>query len=350
MPMKNPTRTRLAEGIYRDQCGLAATVKVHGRPKWCRFPADTDLDVVKRWRIQARADLDRDRPDPDDTTPAPVRGTFRIDVPRWLLEIKGRVGYKSDRSHINAWLPLIGHLLRSNIKDTHVKRAKATWQDAGLSAATIRHRIRVLRELYQMLDGKHAKPPTMGVTLPTRPDPHPTATPIKLIQRVAKSLLKGKRRKKGYGSDSKKAHGRFLVRATTGQRPCQVMRATRSDVDFIRRIWFVRSAKGGRAIPLPLNADMVRAFRAFFAAKAEGKFDARSFSKTIRRHGWPKGIRPYNLRHTFAIDHLRAGTDIGEVQGFLGHRQLETTRRHYAPILLSRLTKAIGRRKLRLAS
>jgi integrase len=126
------------------------------------------------------------------------------------------------------------------------------------------------------------------------------------------------------------------------------MRAEPGDVDLKRRIWFVRAAKGGHAIPLPLTQDMIRAWKAFIAADAWGTFDARSFSKTIRRHGWPKGIRPYNLRHTFAIDHLLAGTDIGDLQGLLGHRQIETTRKFYGPILLARLKKATGGRRLRL--
>jgi integrase len=126
------------------------------------------------------------------------------------------------------------------------------------------------------------------------------------------------------------------------------MRAEPGDVDLKRRIWFVRAAKGGHAIPLPLTQDMIRAWKAFIAADAWGAFDARSFSKTIRRHGWPKGIRPYNLRHTFAIDHLLAGTDIGDLQGLLGHRQIETTRKFYGPILLARLKKATRGRRLRL--
>ncbi len=115
------------------------------------------------------------------------------------------------------------------------------------------------------------------------------------------------------------------------------------------RIWFVRPAKGGLAIPLPLDPGMVRAWKVFIQAKAWGPFDARSFGETIRRHGWPKGVRPYNLRHTFAIDHLLAGTSLSNLQGLLGHAQIETTRKHYAPVLLALLRKTVGRRKLKLA-
>jgi site-specific recombinase XerD len=60
-------------------------------------------------------------------------------------------------------------------------------------------------------------------------------------------------------------------------------------------------------------------------------------------------VRPYTLRHTFSIDHLTGGTDIGDLQGLLGHHRLETTRKFYAPVLRSRLKKASKRRRLKLA-
>ncbi len=126
------------------------------------------------------------------------------------------------------------------------------------------------------------------------------------------------------------------------------MRAQAADVDLVRKVWFVHAGKRGRAIPLPLNPDMVHAWKAFIKADAWGPFDTRSFSKTIRRHGWPAGTRPYALRHNFAIDLLLAGTDLGDVQGLLGHKHIETTRQFYAPILLARLRTASNRRKMKL--
>lgn len=344
--MKQRRRVRVASGIYQDASGLAATVKVGRVQRECRFPPDTPLEVLKSWQTQTRAELDRERP-PD--TPSPERGTFAADLDRYLPQIQGRVGFKSDRSHLKAWLPHIGPLSRHLITSAQVRTAMSTWTLAKKSARTIRHRVRVLRELYQTLDGAHARPPLTGVTLPRPDDPTPTAVPLETIQKVAKSLKAGKRHEKGYGSDSDKTHARFLVRATTGQRPSQIMRAKPSDIDLVRGIWFVRPAKRGTAIPLPLNPDMVKAWRAFVVAEAWGSFDTRSFSKTIQRHGWPKGIRPYTLRHTFAIDHLLGGTDLGDLQGLLGHRQIETTRKFYGPILLARLKKAGASRKLKLA-
>lgn len=347
--MKDARRTRVATGIYSDACGFLATVTRRGLRKDLRFPPDTPIAFMERWQVRTRAELDDDATEAPPEEPAPLRGTFAADVDRYLPQIAGRVGYKSDRSHLKAWLVHVGPLTRTRITAAHVRRAIAGWLAAGKSARTVRHRVRVFRELYRTLDGRHAKPPLAGVRLPIAEDPNPTPVSSVIIQAVAKSLKAGKRHEEGYGSDSDKTHARFVVLATTGQRPSQIMRAKPEDVDLVRGIWFVRSAKGGRAIPLPLNPDRVRAWRAFIAADAWGPFDSRSFSKTLRRHGWPKGIRPYTLRHTFAIDHLLAGTDLGDLQGLLGHRQIETTRRFYGPILVARLRKAGRARKLKLA-
>lgn len=344
--MSRGKRLRIAEGIYRDQFGLAATVKVGRIQREQRFAPDTPLDTIEGWKVQTRADLFLERADAD----APIgRGTFAADLPRYLLTIAGRPQYKSDRSHLSAWLPLLAKFSRSAIKPAHLKKGFTAWIVAGRSPRTLRHRKRVIREMWHGLDGASARPPIKGIILPKPDDPHPTPVPVKTIQRVAKSLKAGKRHKKGYGDDSELCYVRFLVRATTGQRPSQIMRAKPSDVDLKRRIWFVRPGKRGTAIPLPLTGDMVRAWKAFAKAEAWGPFDTRSFSKTLRRHGWPADIRPYNLRHTFAIDHLLAGTQIGDLQGLLGHRQIETTRKFYAPILIARLKKASGGRRLKLA-
>lgn len=348
--MKARTRTRIASGIYRDRYGLAATVKVGRVQREQRFPADEPIDRLQAWQVRTRADLTEDR---DETRtidePIPARGTFASDLPRRLKQIEGRASYAADRSHLRAWLPFLGPLPRRTIRPAHVRRAFTAWLAAGKSARTIRHRRRVLRELYVGLDGAHAKPPIAGVKVPKPDDPHPTPVAHATIRKVAKSLKAGGKNAKGHGSDSVKGYARFLVRATTGQRPSQIMRAQPGDVDLTRRIWFVRAGKGGLAVPLPLDREMVKAWRAFIAAAAWGPFDVRSFSYLIRRHGWPAGVRPYTLRHTFAIDHLLAGTSLGNLQGLLGHKQIETTRRHYAPVLLVLLRKTVGKRKLKLA-
>jgi integrase len=355
--MKDTTATRIATGIYQDACGYQARVQVGRLKDSQRFDLETPLKFMQSWQTQRRAELDTERATLP-AGPAPVRGTWAADVAIYLPQIAGRASYKADRSHLGAWAPHIGHLHRTKITAVHVRTAIGVWLTEKKSARTIRHRIRVLRELYQTLDGKHARPPLEDVTLPRVPEPSPTPVSLELIRRVAASLKTGLVIRKRCGPaktwatvrcpESAACYARFLIRALTGQRPAQLMRALPTDVHLDRKVWFVRPAKGGKPVPLALNAEMVIAWRAFIAADAWGPFDARSFSKTIRRHGWPADVRPYQLRHTFAIDHLQGGTDIGDLQGLLGHAQLETTRKFYAPQQLARLRKAVASRKLKL--
>src|SRR5262245_4960454 len=344
--MRKGKRHKVEEGIYKDSIGYATTVKVGRRQKEKRWPLDTDRKVMRSWRADERAKLLK-------TTDTQVRQssdprTITRSIVAYLKRRKGRESYKSDRSHLKAWLPFIGHLRRHEVtREAHAEPATVAWRTAGKSERTIRHRKRVLRELYQALDGADVDHPLKGLKLPKVPDTTPIPVPLRTIQRVAKSLLRGKT-KEGYGSDPKKGRAWFLVYATCGQRPAQIARALETDVDLKARIWWVRPAKHGKPVPLPLSDDMVAAWTAFDAAKAWGGFDTSSFAKLLRRHGWPKGVRPYALRHTFAIDLLLEGVDLGDIQGFLGHKHIETTRKFYAPILLARLQKSVGKRRLNL--
>ena len=82
---------------------------------------------------------------------------------------------------------------------------------------------------------------------------------------------------------------------------------------------------------------------AFIAANAWGSFDASDYAKALCAAGWPRDVRPYQARHTLALELGERGTDLGDVQGWLGHRHVTTTRRFYAPVLVSRLKQASER-------
>lgn len=356
--MSRGRRERIATGCYRDAYGIEAIVTV--RPfaqSRQRFTFDTPIDEIQAWRSRIRGELLEERQKEKDA-PESTAGTFGADLPRFERRIVSRVGFKSDRSHLRAWLPFLKHLTRRKIAADRLRDAVDAWTKAGKSARTILHRRRVLREMYAALAPRFQLP-LDEVSWPTPSTPHPTPVPLATIRKVAKSLKSGLTITKRHGPnrtlaetqipESAKTYARFLVRATTGQRPAQIMRTVAADVDLKRKIWFVRPAKGGNAVPLPMNQPMLDAWRTFIKADAWGPFDLRSFSKTIKRHGWPKNVRPYALRSTFAIDLLLNGADLGDVQGLLGHRQIETTRKHYAPILVARLRKALSRKPRRIA-
>lgn len=322
------TRVRVEEGIFEDQWGFAVIVKVRGVTKERRFPPTTDRETLRSARIQLRAELDQDRPTPES------RGTFGAAAEAWLARKRGMPCYKAERSHQKAW-PFRETPLRAVTPD-RVAALVATWKSEAVAARTIRHRVRVLREIY---DGAKAPAPLGAAQVPPIPESFPVAVPATTIRRVIKSL--------------QAAHldlhlARFAVRATTGQRPVQIGLAQPTDIDWDRKLWYVRSAKGGTPVPLPLSEEALRAWRFFANANAWGPYDTSNEARRLRNHGWPETVRPYACRSTFAIDLLLGGADLGDVQGLLGHRQIETTRRHYAPLLTSRLAKWTASRRLGL--
>jgi integrase len=140
-----------------------------------------------------------------------------------------------------------------------------------------------------------------------------------------------------------KTRARFMVIASTGVRPAEVKRAEPGDIDLERRVWLVRTAKGGAPRAFWLNDDMKAAIDAFIAADAWGHFDGSDYAKELYAAGWPKDVRPYQARHSVALELGERGIDLGDVQGWLGHKHVTTTRKHYAPVLVSRLKQASER-------
>jgi integrase len=80
------------------------------------------------------------------------------------------------------------------------------------------------------------------------------AVPHATIAAVAAQLEEHERR--GW-LRSAKTRARFMVLASTGKRPSELMRAQPHDVDFVRRVWTVRDGKGGWSPGIYLNDDML---------------------------------------------------------------------------------------------
>src|SRR5262245_50944025 len=143
-------RKRVAEGVYEDQNGLAATKKVSRKnavtgalmekQREQRFERGTSLEFIARWRESAGEAMLEELEKAEAGEPLPAPGTFAEDLARYEHTLEGRVGGESDRSHLHAWLPLIGTKPRRKIRSAHVKAAIRSWQGLELAARTIRHR------------------------------------------------------------------------------------------------------------------------------------------------------------------------------------------------------------------
>lgn len=317
------------EGIREDCFGVRAYVKIGKRQKEKRFKRGTKLSTIQNWQEETRVALRAG-------TVATPKDTLRNDATRYLAHMKAQLvpsGYASLVCEIEAWVAEVGDVPRHKITRDAVLEIRHRWlttprvakgkgRGQPLAPKTCNHRVRALRGLYHYIDGSRAPTPCDDIPKLREPDPAPKFISAATVRRVATEIADPKMR------------ARFMVLASTGQRPAQLKRATEDDVDLRRRVWFVRPAKGGQAIPVVLTDDMVVAFKALKAAKAFGAFDGSDYAKAVQAtKSWPKGVRPYNAKHTVAIALGESGAEWEDIKDWFGHRDVKSTRIYTGHIL-----------------
>lgn len=333
MPRNRGKRKRIASGIYQDAAGYEAMVAVGSgsrrREKWKRFARGTSLKVIRDWQDERRVAFRR-------TRPKGPTGTLAGDAERFLRQYKGTASAAAKRSHLMAWVREYGLMRRTAITAEHVRLALVKWKEEGAAEKTRKHRHQILGQLYRILDGDKADTPVDEVDAPVASKTIPVWVDDAIIKEVGYNLVEQERA--GKLRDAK-TRARFMVLASCGKRPAELKRAEPTDVDLERRVWLVRDAKGGWSEGLYLNDDMHAAWVLFVAASAWGHFDTRSFDRRLYRAGWLQGIRPYNLRHSTGMALSARGEDLADIQAWMGHKDIKTTRTHYVPVLNSRMQR-----------
>lgn len=321
-------RTRIANGIYHDDRGLAAVVKIGHIQREKRFPHGTDLRIMHRWRDDTSARLRKRQPQGP-------RSGFERDARRYLGLMRHLAAYKGRAAEVSAWIKRFADRHRSTITSADVLKARVAWLQTT-SPKTINNRVQTLRHLYRTLDGPDVDTPCDHLTpLPVTRTPPVVVSDAQIIA-IEQTLAAFESVNR---LPDQKTRARFRVYATCGKRPVEIMRAQRTDVSLERRVWLPRDAKGGYGPGVYLNDDALAAWQLFIEADAWGPFCTNSFARTIRQAGWPAGVKPYNLRHTTWITASERGADLADIQAGAGHKHLATTRQHYVPVLNSRMQK-----------
>lgn len=315
---------------------IRATVKVAGFQKEHRFTPGTPKRVIKSWKADTESKLRKRHKQPERTHP---RDTLAGDAVRYYPLTKHMADWVTRRSEIRAWLPALGDKHRHLITREDILRIRGDWlhpaKGKPLAPKTVNNRISALRDLFHQLDGDDAPTPCDGIKpLMTVKEP-PQMINAELIMTVAANLAA--RAAEGH-MHAAQDRGRLMVLATTGKRPCELERTKPGDIDIRRRVWLTRDAKGGFSPGVYLNDEMVAAWQAFIEADAWGVFPDH-FPRRLRAAGWPEGVRPYNLRHSTWIEASERGADLADIQAGAGHRSMSTTRRHYVPVLASRMQR-----------
>lgn len=321
MPGRGKRRT-VERGIYRDSIGFDVVARAGKRSRSKRYPLDTDRETLRTWRDDTASDL-RDEAQPTADTRSLAGAVISY------LD-KTKVPTSSPyRSALAAWVQRFGPLERRKLTPALAQQTIDRWANEGYAPQTVYYRRLALARLWKALDGPKVKTPVDDVRVKRPKARRPIWVSDDVINSVALEMLKheaiGRLR-------NAKTRARFLVLASTGQRPAQLKRATPRDVDLGRGVWQVHAAKGGESITVFLNAEMLAAWQLFIAAKAWGHFDKRNFARVLKRCGWPVGARPYTLRHATGLTLRARGGDLADIQDHLGHTDVSTTRIYAAAV------------------
>ena len=323
-------RVRVAEGVYKDRHGLAATVKVNGLQREIRFPPGTPLKTIRARRDELRASL--------RTLPAGGRHTLNHDAGRYLDQVRSTlISFGDRRRELLAWLPRFGHL-RTLALPAHLPTLNAQLHEwrRTLAASTCNHRRHALTNLVRLLYGRRASFDLLDLVRFAPPPPKPRWVDRRHIADVLAQLTPGS-----------VTRVRLELMHWTGMRPSQMGRLRDEDFRLDEPIPYVAvpRGKGGRIAAVPLVPEGITAARAFLDAAAFGPWPRSSVNRALaaaaRRAGRP-AFTTYQIRHSFAAGLRRAGTDVADIQDLYGHTRPETTM-IYAPPELAKHRAALER-------
>ena len=281
-------RVRVAQGVYRDRWGLAATVKVDGIQREIRFPPGTPLKTVRARRDELRASL--------RTLPAGERYTLANDAERYLDQVAANlIGSAERRRDVEVWLARFGHL-RTLVLSEHLAELNAQLHEWRRTRAvsTRNHRRHALLHLIRVLYGRRAAIDLEDLVRFALPLPRPRWIDRAHIETVLEHL-----------APHTKTSARLRLMHWTGMRPSPMGRLTRSDFRLSDPVPYVSvpRGKGGRLAAIPLVDDALAAVRDFIAADAVGPWSTPSANKAIQAAARQAGRDPftvYQIRQTFA--------------------------------------------------
>ena len=323
-------RIRVAEGIYRDRWGLAATVKVNGVQREIRFPLGTPLKTIRARRDELRTSLRHQR--------RYQSGAFADDAARYLDQIRTTLTSFADRErHLLAWLPRFGHLDTMSLAEhlPLLDHQLREWRHK-LSASSCNQRRDALTNLVRVLYGRRAAGEFVDLVRFVREPTPPRWIERSHITAVLRHLTAGS-----------KTDARLRLMHWTGMRPSQMGRLRPEDFRLDDAIPFVAvpRGKGGRLAAIPLVEEGLRAAHDFVARSAFGSWSCPSANKALARAA-RLAERPaftvYAIRHSFAAGLRRTGADVADIQDLYGHTNPSTTV-IYAPPQLVKHQAAIVR-------
>ena len=124
---------------------------------------------------------------------------------------------------------------------------------------------------------------------------------------------------------------------STGLRVSEAVSLKKRDIDYERKIGYIRCGKGGKDRMFPLSNNLLKDLNEHLNNHtSEYLFDTKEGCYTIRtaqqicklyskKAGIRKNVTPHTLRRTFATHMIENNVDIYKVQKLLGHSNTSTT-------------------------
>lgn len=354
-------RNRIAKGIYKDQWGISATVKVGRQQRERRFPATVSLKTIKAWRDETRVALRL-------AAPKANRGTLTAEATKYLESVSAMPTYAEREAHIKLWMAEFGNRALDTIQQQEIDAVLRRWENEGLAAMTVRNRRTALLHFWNTaLRGQ--RNPVVGSYKPRVPQPEARGIPYVVIERILGAMPDRGQGVAGKARDvASKTKARLAVIAYTGL-PHSILKALAPhSVNFDAGTVTVPARKKGAGTKqktLPLTTKGLEAFRRFDDLDCWGSFSHSSMWKSFRRAcdalinagklEYPN-VRPYDLRHSYGTAAYAATGDIRAVSELMLHSSTAMTMRYSLAaveprlkVAASQLDAAFGSGKKRLA-
>lgn len=167
---------------------------------------------------------------------------------------------------------------------------------------------------------------------------------VDIPEDVLKQLLNAPNKKSFVGL---RDYTLIVLTLDTGIRPKEAMSLTKEDVCFKQMLVSVRSTIAKTRVPrsLPISSLAGQSIRKLISVHHEAwktklifctfegnKMDRNRWARRMNIYSNKIGykIRPYDLRHVFALYYLRAGGDVFSLQKMMGHTNLNMTQKYLA--------------------
>ena len=223
-----------------------------------------------------------------------------------------------------------------------------------MARSTIRLHFSALRSFFKFLTRRRGLKlnPLSDIQLPKANRTLPLVLTLKQVEQLLSLPFSVKQPKQAPLWASARDAAILEVFYSTGIRLSELADLKFDDFDFFNETIKVKG-KGSKERLLPVGSHAIEALNKYFhqakikegplfISKSRKRISSRAISDVVKKYtelaGFPVGVSPHKLRHSFATHLLDNGADLRSVQNLLGHSSLSTTQ-IYTHVSIERIKK-----------